>query len=102
MQLHTVVFVKIGYKHGEESREEQSRTDQVTYRALGYRQSQKSHSANRPTETLVTTVSLEEEKINMNRFWVTFSELFGNLSRKPLHRLFQLLFCLFLFKQPVV
>ena len=62
----------------------------------------KSRSANRPTETLVTKVTLEEEKINMNRFWLPFSELFGNLSRKPLHHLFQLLFCPFLFKQHVV
>ena len=40
--MYTVVFVKIGYKGAEESRGEQSRrTDQVTYRALGSRQSQK-------------------------------------------------------------
>ena len=36
--MHTVIFVKIGYKRGAE---ESRRTDQVTYRALGYRQSQK-------------------------------------------------------------
>ena len=47
-------------------------------------------------------VSLEEEKINTNRFWLPFSESSDLLSRKPMHCLFGLFFCLFLFQQPVV
>ena len=33
-------------------------------------------------------VSLENKKINTNRFWLLFSELSDLLSRKPMHRLF--------------
>ena len=48
------------------------------------------------------SVSLGKKKTNTNRFWLPFSKPSHLLSRKPMHCLFRLFFCLFLFKQPVV